>query len=229
MHHPPSFDLLHAQSCNSRGGAYSLTNVQTCTQHFVVSGFVTLNGNVAKYLDGNTLCEGHPLAYLLTFSCYGTHLHGHAGGSIDRSHNVFGTPFIPASKRREQANRCYLSQRPFNLDTLGRKLVLDSIRQVSCDKGWDLIAAHVRSGHVHSIVGADCTPERILRAFKYRASRHLAQNAYTVSGRKVWTRGGSNRYLWTPKQVAAAVHYVVLCQGESMEIYEKRGWQFQFS
>jgi REP element-mobilizing transposase RayT len=184
---------------------------------------------VTNYLSGNTFSEGHPLAYLLTFSCYGTHLHGDAGGSTDRVHNVFGTPFIPASKNRERANRFGLSQSPLNLDVRGRRLVLDSIQKASSEKGWDLIAAHVRSGHVHTVVGGDCAPERMLRTFKYRASRKLAQSAYTVSGRKVWTRGGSKRYLWTPQQVAAAVNYVVLCQGEVMAVYEKWGWQIQFS
>ena len=33
-----------------------------------------------------------PLAYLITFRTYGTWLHGDARGSVDREHNVFGTP-----------------------------------------------------------------------------------------------------------------------------------------
>jgi REP element-mobilizing transposase RayT len=195
---------------------------------FTLSETLTLEEDVAKHLDGITFSHAYPLAYLLTFTCYGTHLRGHEAGSTDQTHNVFGTPFLSASSIREQANRSYLSQEPFHLDVLGRKVVLDAIQQVSWDKGWDLIAAHIQSAHVHAIVGGDCTPESMLGAMKYRASRYLSLRTCRKTGKKVWTRGGSRRYLWTPEQVAAAVNYVVLGQGESMEVYEKRGWQFQF-
>ena len=35
-----------------------------------------------------------PLAYLITFTCYGTRLHGHKSGSVDRRHNAPGSPFL---------------------------------------------------------------------------------------------------------------------------------------
>ena len=38
-----------------------------------------------------------PLAYLITFRCYGTWLHGDERGSMDRTHNVFGAPKIAAN------------------------------------------------------------------------------------------------------------------------------------
>lgn len=38
--------------------------------------------------------DGYPLAYLLTFRCYGTWLHGDARGSVDREHNTYGTPCL---------------------------------------------------------------------------------------------------------------------------------------
>ena len=36
-----------------------------------------------------------PLAYLITFRSYGTWLHGDERGSVDRFHNVYGTPRLP--------------------------------------------------------------------------------------------------------------------------------------
>ncbi|MGH9840991.1 MAG: hypothetical protein ACREEM_19730 [Blastocatellia bacterium] len=36
-----------------------------------------------------------PLAYLITFRCYGTWLHGDERGSVDRDHNIYRTPFLP--------------------------------------------------------------------------------------------------------------------------------------
>ena len=36
-----------------------------------------------------------PLAYLITFTCYGMRLRGDQAGSVDRKHNIPGTPLIP--------------------------------------------------------------------------------------------------------------------------------------
>jgi hypothetical protein len=33
-----------------------------------------------------------PLAYLITFRCYGTWVHGDDRGSMDRKHNIYRTP-----------------------------------------------------------------------------------------------------------------------------------------
>ncbi|MGQ0761444.1 MAG: hypothetical protein ACT4OT_05435 [Acidobacteriota bacterium] len=53
-----------------------------------------------------------PLAYLITFRCYGTWLHGDERGSVDRKQNVYGTPktaFNPAWKGPTVSN---VSSRP---------------------------------------------------------------------------------------------------------------------
>ena len=36
----------------------------------------------------------HPVTYLITFACYGCHLHGAGSGSVDTTHNVPGTPVL---------------------------------------------------------------------------------------------------------------------------------------
>jgi hypothetical protein len=36
-----------------------------------------------------------PLAYFITFRSYGSWLHGDERGSVDRSHNQYGSPFLP--------------------------------------------------------------------------------------------------------------------------------------
>lgn len=35
-----------------------------------------------------------PIAYLLTWTIYGTWLHGDQRGSVDDTHNQFGTPYL---------------------------------------------------------------------------------------------------------------------------------------
>ena len=36
-----------------------------------------------------------PLAYFISFACYGCRLHGDDRGSVDLRHNLYGTPVLP--------------------------------------------------------------------------------------------------------------------------------------
>ena len=40
------------------------------------------------------------MTYLITFSCYGSHLHGHDLGSVDRNHRVPGSRLLEANPER---------------------------------------------------------------------------------------------------------------------------------
>ncbi len=45
-----------------------------------------------------------PLAFLITFRCYGTWLHGDQSGSIDRFHNRYKSPYIEPNHRWHRHN-----------------------------------------------------------------------------------------------------------------------------
>jgi REP element-mobilizing transposase RayT len=94
-----------------------------------------------------------------------------------------------------------------------RQIVLQSIRNVCQHSGWALLAAHVRATHVHVVVDAETTPERIMNALKSYATRALSRKQRT------WARHGSTRHLWTPSQISNAVRYVLSKQGEAMAVY----------
>ena len=64
-------------------------------------------------------------------------------------------------------------QDPYVLDQAGRAVVLAAIRRHCAHRGWNLLAAHVRSNHVHAVVEAEARPERIMNEFKSYASREL--------------------------------------------------------
>ncbi len=160
-----------------------------------------------------------PLAYFLTFTCYGTWLHGDERGSVDREHNVPGTPVIPPDAARHARERDNLAQLPYRLDEARRQVALHALCEIAQRKGWTLHAVHVRSNHVHLVVTADGPPERILNDFKIAVSRRLNQAFPTERDRTRWTRHGSTRYLWTEEAIAEKVHYVLEGQGEPMERY----------
>jgi hypothetical protein len=48
---------------------------------------------------------------------------------------------------------------PFELGPVDRGLVLAAIRDVCIFRGWELLAAHVRTNHVHAVVQGTGTPE----------------------------------------------------------------------
>jgi REP element-mobilizing transposase RayT len=110
-------------------------------------------------------------------------------------------------------------QTPYFLDPEGRAAVLQAIREVCLHRGWSLLAAHVRTTHVHAIVEAGVLPERIMNAFKSYASRGLNRLGRDGPNRKRWARHGSTRWLWKDEDVRRAIQYVVEQQGELMAVY----------
>ena len=118
-----------------------------------------------------------PLAYFITFSCYGHHLPGDGPYTIDRQHNIPGLPPAPPSSPRREYHVARLLQEPFEMDSARRAIVLESILEVCVHKDWYLAAAHVRSTHVHIVLQAPETrPELAMGVLKARASRKLSDS-----------------------------------------------------
>jgi hypothetical protein len=63
------------------------------------------------------------LAYLITFRCYGTWLHGDKRGSIDRFHNAYKSPYITPNPRWHRHNAQALEGEPVILDARRRTSV----------------------------------------------------------------------------------------------------------
>ncbi len=158
-------------------------------------------------------------AYLITFTCYGSYIPGQAG-AIDRDHSVPGSRLPGLRPKLRQHVDASLKQAPYEMDQGQRAIVLKAIGEVCRYKGWRLLAAHVRSNHVHTVVDADVAPEAVMNAFKSYASRALNLHAPSHYGRIRWARHGSTRYLWSPARVAAAVRYVLDKQGEPLACYQ---------
>ena len=163
-----------------------------------------------------------PIAYFITFSCYGIRLHGDPDGSVHHRDNIPGTPHLPENPRWMHHEIKSLNEAPYSLDEHRRRVVLQTIKEICIFRGWELLGAHVRSTHVHFVVIADCVPEKVLNTVKCYASRNLNRDGFDCKGRKRWTRHGSTRFLWKEESVEQAVQYVIREQGEPMEIYEKK-------
>jgi|ERR1019366_1175343 REP element-mobilizing transposase RayT len=163
-----------------------------------------------------------PLAFFITFSTYGAWLHGRDVGSIDKSHNKVGTPFLPPDEGRERLESSNLREAPYLLDDDRRSVVLQTILEVARHRRWKIWACHVRTTHVHVVVSADAKPEKVMSDFKAYASRRLKERLNENAVAKRWTQHGSTRYLWKEEDVAAKVEYVLNGQGNPMAVYDGR-------
>ena len=52
-----------------------------------------------------------------------------------------------------------MDQAAYSLDETRRNTVLAAIQEVCAHRGWRLLAAHVRTTHVHTVVEAEVPPE----------------------------------------------------------------------
>jgi REP element-mobilizing transposase RayT len=112
-----------------------------------------------------------------------------------------------------------MNQSPYLLDQSARQVVLRSVCEVSEHRGWNLLAALVRTNHVHVIVEAGVGPEKVMNDFKSYASRGLNAMGRDGYDRKRWARNGSTRWLWKDQDVREAIHYVIHEQGEPMAVF----------
>lgn len=160
------------------------------------------------------------MTYLITFTCYGCHLHGAESGSVDPGHNLPGSRLIAADPQRVSAERLAMDQPAYRLDKSRREVVLASVRERCLQHNWSLLAAHVRTTHVHIVVQAEARPERVMNDLKSYASRCLNRMGLVGPARKRWVRHGSTRWLWKRENVSAAIRYVVDEQGDPMAVLE---------
>ncbi len=77
---------------------------------------------------------------------------------------------LEPDSKRFMAERRNMLQDPKVLDHASRAVVLAAIQSDCAHRGWNLLAAHVRSSHVHVSVEAEIRPERILNEFKSYAA-----------------------------------------------------------
>ncbi len=157
-----------------------------------------------------------PLAYLITFRCYGTWLHGDERGSMDRKQNIYRTPKIPPNVRLERSDTRVLRHSPHVLDGRQRSVVDKAVREVCAHRRYLLRALNVRSNHVHAVVTASQKPESILNALKSYSTRALREAGLITPTVRPWARHGSTVYLWKDQHVSKAVAYVLLDQGDEL-------------
>ena len=162
-----------------------------------------------------------PLAYLITFRCYGTWLHGDKRGAIDRFHNRYKSPYIEPNQVWQHHNARALESQPLILDASQRRSVDSAVRETCDFRKWHLYALNVRTNHIHVLVSiGSIRPGRALSAFKANATRQMRQDGCWRQDKSPWAEKGSKRYLWNERSVAQAIEYVLNGQGDELPDFD---------
>ena len=162
----------------------------------------------------NIYCDAR--AYLITFTTYGTWVHGDERGSVDREHNTPGTALLKPSAPRRRMVTELMKSNEVKLSREHRNIVQKTIGRVCAHFDWELHAANVRTNHVHVVVSAPESPERVMNVLKSWSTRSLVAAKLVERGTKMWTRHGSTRYLWKVRDVRTTCQYV--CEGQGVDL-----------
>jgi REP element-mobilizing transposase RayT len=162
-----------------------------------------------------------PIAYLITFRCYGTWLHGDERGSANRFNNQYQTTFLEANKNWENYNKTKLKSEAITLNAQQREVVEQTIRQVCQFRNWALHAVNVRTNHIHTVVSTgNHSAASALNAFKAYSTRNLKKNNCWNFLHSPWSDKGSERYLWNEKSLETAIEYVLSGQGKDLPNFD---------
>ena len=106
-----------------------------------------------------------PIAYLITFRCYGTWLHGDERGSVNRFRNQYKTHRLPHNEKWLETNQQRLKSEVVILNAEQRNAVEKAIRETCEIRGWHLKAINVRTNHAHTVVSIGAKqPEKCAKA-----------------------------------------------------------------
>jgi REP element-mobilizing transposase RayT len=159
-----------------------------------------------------------PLAYFITFHTYGTWLPGDPRGSVDAQHRTYGTPYVGSGEEGRFASSARrLIHPPIYLGPEERTVVLRTAQEVCRHRGWELYAVNVQSNHIHIVIRAEHTAERVMHDLKAWSTRRVVEAGLRERGVHMWVRHGSTRMLWQAKAVRAACAYVLEGQGEGRQ------------
>jgi len=152
--------------------------------------------------------QRRPLAYFISFRCYGTWLRGDERGWCPKTGEARTSTHAEWTPGLREHDRALLKHDPVRLSAEARTVVNAAILEVCGYRGWDLYEHAVNEEHVHAMLNAEDPPEKILVDLKAWATRRLRQAGLFAEGAGVWSVHGSTEYLWTEASVERVRRYI---------------------
>ena len=145
--------------------------------------------------------------YFITWTTYGTWLHGDDRGSVAD----VGRESVLVGTNRSRLDRVssQMIDDPCVMNTTMREVVDRAIRRHAEVRSWIIHTLNVRTNHVHVVVGASGTrPEVVAGQFKAWGTRDL-RAAELINGlERVWTKKASTRWINDAGSLRKAIDYV---------------------
>jgi len=157
----------------------------------------------------------NPLAYFITFTTYGSWLHGDKRNSVIRCRE--GVKLLSPAEKLENYQKHRMKYSKVILNKKQRKIVLKTIIEHCKVRKWKLWATHIQNNHVHIITSAAVPAEKVMTQLKAWSTRKLRESGFNIP--KVWTKHGSARYLCSQEILQQKIQYVIYEQGRVMEYY----------
>ena len=153
-----------------------------------------------------------PIAFLITWTTYGTWLHGDTRGWVEKG--TLGIQ-VPDPERERQA-RAAMAEPEVRLSQVQRDIVEDTVRDHCRRRGWTMHAVRARTNHVHVVISADRDPEEMRDQLKAWCSHRLSDHAGLTravakkAGRRHWfTEGGDVQTIEDEEHLQNAIIYVL--------------------
>ena len=146
---------------------------------------------------------GEPLAYFITWTSYGTWLHGD-----ERGWNQWGEGRVDeANTLRSEMAKAAMKETAFALSPKARQLVEETITRHCEVRNWKLHTCNARTNHVHVVVSALGYDGGAVRdQFKAWCTRLL--KTLVPDRSRFWAEGGSCRCINNDEELEAAIRYV---------------------
>ena len=149
------------------------------------------------------------IAYMLTWTTYGTWLQGDGREYCKDGKTLQANPYLYHS------NYNSLKHKPVYLSESERVIVKQRISQEARRIGQHVYALTVQHNHVHLVLEkTEDTIESAVHRYKRTATYVLRQNSFVG---KVWTVGYDKRYCFNQSQLNTRVEYVLRHDVESVD------------
>ena len=157
-------------------------------------------GNTFGVVVFKEFIMGKVIAYMLTWTTYGTWLQGDKRGYV-KDGEVLGE-----NKKLYHSNKAGLKQRRVKLNSKQKLIVEEAIREKAKKLCQRIFALTVCSNHVHIVLCDTDEPARkIAGVYKKAGTDALRKEGFAG---KVWTKGYDKRYCFCEEEIEARIRYV---------------------
>jgi REP element-mobilizing transposase RayT len=147
------------------------------------------------------------ITIFITWTTYGTWLPGDCRGWRKRNgdHQV-PQPLLEQWCQKQMKGEAVL------LEPHDRNTVEHACRRHCEHRGWHLFAVNARTNHVHVVVAADASPQKVRNQLKANCTGALRTQDKPLVAERTWTKGGDCELLDTEDDIEAAVMYTAEAQ-----------------